>query len=126
MKTMFRLLSTSVLLFFCLSVSAQKKDIPAAMLGKWNFTMEDPQSGGETKGTCTLTKTGDIVKALLSTDYGEAETSALRPNDNGKFYADVDIAGYPLTANFTWENETLGCELDAGGMVLPLKLTKAE
>ncbi|GAB6395007.1 MAG: hypothetical protein MdMp024_1319 [Bacteroidales bacterium] len=127
MKTMVRLIYVVTLLVFSLSLSAQKKEVPKEMLGSWSYSMEDPQSGQMLDGTCTIKQNKGETKAYIHSGPYIFETTAFRPNDNGKFYADAETHGNPLTLSFYLiDKTTLSCEADAGSFVIPVEMKKAE
>jgi hypothetical protein len=111
---------------FCLSLSAQLQDVPLEMLGKWTYTFEDPQSGGPVTGFCTIKQNEGVTTADFELEYGNSSTSAFRPNENGKFYADMEVQSYPISVSFKLEGDLILCDLDAGSFVLPLEMKKVE
>lgn len=126
MKTIVRLFCASALCLLSLSVSAQQKEVPAEFLGKWTFTFEDPQTGQDATGLCTVRQDKGETTALFELDYGSASTTAFRPNDNGKFYADMEIQGYPISLAFRSADELLICDLDGGSFFMSLEMKKEE
>lgn len=127
MKTTVRLLSALIFLTMSISLFAQEKTVPKEVLGTWNYVMENPQSGETYNGVCTITTKGADTRALFKIGDEEAsETTPFRVNDNGKFYCDVVIQGYDFGVCFEQKGETLNCELDISGFVIPLEMKKAQ
>ncbi|MDR2118370.1 MAG: hypothetical protein LBP25_02380 [Tannerellaceae bacterium] len=126
MKTAIQSLALCIGLLCTFTLSAQQKDIPKEMLGKWTYTYEDPQSGQSSVGTCTLTQDGATVKATFELDYGTIVTTALRPNENGKYYADMEVQSYPLSVAFKPNGETLQCDILADSFDFTVQMKRAE
>ncbi len=124
MKTTIRVFCTLCMLVLCVSLSAQEKKVPQEMFGKWNCSIENPQTGDIMKGTCVVDEKDNVVKATFDMGWGEASSSAFRPNDNGKFYADFDVQDFTLGLCFFMKADKLVCEMDAGGYLIPLEMTK--
>ncbi len=125
MKTTIRVFCTICCLVLCVSLSAQeKKAFPKEMMGKWSYSIENPESGEVMKGICTIAQKDDATKATFDMGQGGADTTPFRVNDNGKFYADLDIQGYVLGVTFTIVEGKLSCEMDAGGFIIPIELKK--
>lgn len=126
MKTTVKLFVAVLFLSLSFSVSAQKKDVPKEMLKKWSFVMEDPQTGDSFDGVCTITQKKNETTATFAIGENSTETSAFRPNDNGKFYADMEVQGYFLGVSFDMQDGKLICELDGGSWSFPLEMKEAE
>jgi hypothetical protein len=126
MKTILRLFSTAALCMFCFSLSAQQKEVPKEFLGKWAFTYEDAQTGQNSNGLCTVKQDKEETTAFFELEYGSVSTSALRPNDNGKFYADIEIEGYPILVAFKLDGDTLVCDWDAGSFFISVGMKRTE
>ncbi|MDR0430551.1 MAG: hypothetical protein LBH58_08775 [Tannerellaceae bacterium] len=126
MKTTISLFITVLFLSLSFSVSAQKKDVPKEMLKKWSFVMEDPQTGGAYDGVCTITQKEKETKATFTIGDQSTETTAFRPNDNGKFYADLEVQGYPMGVSFDMLDGKLICVLDGGSWNFPLEMSLME
>lgn len=126
MKTIFSLFIAVVCLSLSLSVSAQKKDVPKEMLTKWSFVMQDPQTGGSYDGICSIDQKKKETTATFSIGDQSSETSVFRPNDNGKFYADLEVQGTWMGVSFDLQDGKLICVLDGGSWSFPLEMTKID
>lgn len=118
---------TSVLLFLTVSIGlfAQEKSIPKEILGKWGFTLENPDTGETYKGSCNFQEKDSQVKATLQIGNEAGVTStALRPNDNGKFYADMTVEGYLLYLAFALSGDKVTCTVDTGSFDFPIQMTR--
>lgn len=126
MKTIVKISCAMLLLAFCTSLSAQEKSIPKEMYGKWSFVLDDG-NGGSMQGTCVVAQEGEETKAAFDLGMGSAaKTSAFRFNDQGVILADFNVEGYPLLLTFKLEDGILMCDLDAGAMVIPIDMKRAE
>lgn len=126
MKTIIRFLSACILCACCFSLSAQQKEVPKGMLGKWSYTFEDPQTGQPSEGICTVIQEGETTTATFELDYGTITSTPLRPNDNGKFYADMEVQGYPLYVAFELIDNNLSCNVSADAFDIPVQMKRVE
>jgi hypothetical protein len=126
MKTVIRLFTACMLCVCCLSLSAQQKEVPKEILGKWSYTFEDPQTGQPSTGLCTIKQDGETTTAIFELDYGTITTTPLRPNDNGKFYADMEVQGYPLFVTFALIDNNLSCNVSADSFDIPVQMKRTE
>ncbi|MDR2809053.1 MAG: hypothetical protein LBB84_00640 [Tannerellaceae bacterium] len=128
MKTMIRFSAICVLFACCFSLSAQQqKEVPKEMLGKWSYTFEDPQSGQPSTGFCTIKQEEGNTTAVFELDYyGVTTSTPFRPNDNGKFYADMDVQGYPLSLAFAFVDKNLSCNISADSFDFTVQMKRVE
>lgn len=126
MKTVVRVFCAFMFLTLSVSLSAQEKTVPKEILGDWNYVMENPQTGESHDGVCTIATKGKETKATFKVGDNVSETSAFRPNDNGKFYCDMELQGYMFGVVFDLKEDKLNCELEISGYILPLEMTKVK
>jgi hypothetical protein len=110
----------------CFSLSAQQKEVPKEILGKWSYSFEDPQTGQPSAGLCTIKQDGKITTATFELDYGTITTTPLRPNDNGKFYANMEVQGSPLLVVFALIDKNLSCNVSADSFEIPVLMKRVE
>jgi hypothetical protein len=127
MKTIIRLSAACILCAWCFSLQAQQKDVPKEMIGKWSYSFEDPQSGQISTGFCTIQQEKKSTTAIFDLDYyGTITTTPFRPNENGKFYADIEVQGYPITVAFNLIDKNLTCDMISDAFELAVQLKKVE
>jgi hypothetical protein len=126
MKTIIRFFGTCIVCVCCLSLSAQQKEVPKEILGKWSCAYDDPQTGQPSKGFCTIKQEGQSVTATFEIDYGTITTTPFRPNANGKLYADMEVQGYSLSVAFAIVDNKLSCNVSADDFNVPILMQRAE
>jgi hypothetical protein len=126
MKTIVRFLCAVALCVYGFCSASAQQQVPEGFPGKWVFVYEDPQTGQEARGRCTVKQDGGDTVAQFELDYGSPTTTAFRYNENGKFYADMEIMGYPILLAFKAAGETLLCEFDGGIFFLSFVMKKEE
>jgi hypothetical protein len=126
MKTIFSLVVAVLCLTASLSTSAQKKEVPKEMLAKWSFVLQNPQTGDSYDGICSIEQNKEETKAIFTFGGEDSGTTPFRPNDNGKFYADLELQGYSMGVSFDLQEGKLICVLDGGSWSFPLEMTKVD
>ncbi len=124
MKTTIRVICTLCMLVLCVSLSAQEKKVPAEMLGKWKYTVENPQSGESMNGTCVVATGEEATKATFDMGYGPAETTAFRPGENGKCTAELPLQDFSMALTFSMKESKLVCDIDINGNLFSIEMTK--
>lgn len=127
MKTTVKIVCAIFLLACSMSSYAQDKTVPKEILGKWSFVMENPETGEKFDGICTVSEKDNQVKAHMQVGDGGGMTStAFRPNENGKFYADMEYDGYPLYLSFALDGDKMTCTVDVGSFDFPINMTRVK
>jgi hypothetical protein len=126
MKTIIRLFAACLLCACSFSLSAQQKEIPQSLIGKWSYTFEDPQTGQPSSGFCIIKQEGENTVAVFETDYGTATTTPFRPNNNGKFYADMELQGYPIYVAFKRTETAVSCDMTADSFEFTVQMKRVE
>lgn len=126
MKMNVRFLCTLLVCTF-LSVNLFAQDKKASekdLLGTWSYVMDHPMEG-PVKGICKIEQKSNQTVATFTQEGEQSNTtSALRLNDNGKFYADMDSQGYSVGVSFQLDGDKMKCEMDAGVMVIEMDMKR--
>jgi hypothetical protein len=57
---------------------------------------------------------------------GATTTTPFRPNDNGKFYADMEVQSYPISVAFYLSDMKLACDMSSNDFEFTIQLTQVE
>lgn len=125
MKTSLKLLMCLLITAICCNgVYAQKAEKAEGKLnGTWSYSAPDAPSGYE-KGTVRFEKKDKRQTAtatILGTEYALAE---IKKNEAGKYATSLELDGYHVDITLDEGKETLTGLAVAGGMNIPVTLTK--